>query len=336
MDVETELGLQRIVLIADCVEVEPDQTSSFSSALDQTRLSENLELKEGLEELGADVIVIEDPGDFALALDQFSDWLVFPNWMGERSRSRAGLIPAICEATGTRYVGADAYTRIVCGDKVLSRVLAKQAGFTLPKHCVCALGMTIGPLFDIEPPYVVKPSRQNSSIGISTRSLCSSEESCREVVATLQEEFQEPILVEKFIPGKEVSISMTGNPSGTTSLAACERYVIDDELYFESALFSLELKKYKMLETRLKPRPDLLTPDTVAACERLFRLLGCPSILRIDGRAPTADQLTLIEISPNPLMTMSSEYLGAFLLDGRARIDILHEILSNSLTRWRR
>ena len=66
----------------------------------------------------------------------------------------------------------------------------------------------------LEFPLVVKPAHEGSGMGVTDDSLVRDEPSLRREVARLVEHYEQPALVERYLPGREITVGMIGNPRG--------------------------------------------------------------------------------------------------------------------------
>ena len=69
-------------------------------------------------------------------------------------------------------------------------------------------------------PLIVKPAREDGSIGISSASVVATEGSTRECVQLVLERFAQPAIVEEFVDGREFAVSLLGPTAGPDSAPA--------------------------------------------------------------------------------------------------------------------
>ena len=151
------------------------------------------------------------------------------------------LVPAICESFGLRFVGPDVYGRIICQDKEISKRLAMQCGVLTPRYQIVRNHVGLQKLNPKQFPLVVKPNLEGSSIGISKRSIVKNIDELRDVVTEVLTKFDQPALIEEFIPGREVCYNLIeGNPATDGQFA--EICIADQPNYFEQNLFCAEEK----------------------------------------------------------------------------------------------
>lgn len=106
------------------------------------------------------------------------------------------------EALGVPYTGAGVETSRVCFDKVLSKEVFVKAGVPTPRAEAFASGEEVKPTIPL--PFVVKPPREGSSVGIHIV------REPEEIAPALEDvaKYDDHVLIEQFIKGKELTVSI--------------------------------------------------------------------------------------------------------------------------------
>jgi D-alanine-D-alanine ligase len=175
---------------------------------------------------------------------------------------------------------------------------------------------------DMQFPLFVKPSREGTGMGVSAESIVNTEEQLRHQLRRLFERYDQPVLVERFIEGREVTLGMLGN---LTSPVAWR--LPDDEeaprisrgLHFFPPL-EVDMSRYPAEEagiytSRIKTEwaEDFhyICPAPLSAAEveelnwltaATFRVTGCLDVARVDFRLDANDNNRpyILEINPLP------------------------------------
>jgi D-alanine-D-alanine ligase len=289
--------------------------------------------KEELDEvLGAiravcrDVTVYQNPPSFIEQISSHATAVVLPFWAGQRSRNRTALLAAVAEAYGLECFGADAYAYIIGQDKALSKQLAREFGLLTPTS-VLIRGVEQLSLIDLlEPPTVVKPNLQGSSIGISQQSLCRDNVQAKALAASLLGHFPEPVLVEKFIEGLEVTITLWGEGRNIKLFQAVEIYEPTGRIDFTTTIWSYELKKLSHRPAKAQ-RPVMLAPREESALRELFAAMGKLELVRVDGRL-TPEGFYFLEMNPEPYLGRIGSVAKAFALQGCGYEEMFYRLLS--------
>lgn len=109
-----------VVLVADRLYTDDINTEFDASDLEKISDEYYYGLYEELKKVcGGTVFHYQSPKDLADNAYKHKDDIVFTIYGGEKSRNRMALVPAVCESYGLKYVGADAYARIICLKKLV-------------------------------------------------------------------------------------------------------------------------------------------------------------------------------------------------------------------------
>ncbi|MBN1953685.1 MAG: hypothetical protein JW900_01435 [Anaerolineae bacterium] len=275
---------------------------------------------------------------------------------GHFGDSREAQVPAILEMLRIPYTGSKVLTLALTLDKPMTkRVLAFHA---LPTPAFQVLERADEPLDDgLDFPLFVKPSRQGTGMGISPQSIVHDETQMRAQVSRLLEKYQEPILVEHFVAGREITVGVVGNLAPPVA-----RRVPEDEtaprvqrgLRFLPPL-EIDLGAYAEEEggiythrakveladklTYICPAP--LDADLAAELNWLtaatFRVTGCLDVARVDFRLDAADgdRPYILEINPLPgLAPGISDLVIEAQADGVDHAELVNMILEQALARY--
>ena len=116
-----------------------------------------------------------------------------------------GGLQAYLEEKGIPYTGTGVESSRVGFDKVLSKEEFLNAGAPTPKSQTMLTSEGAAGV-EFELPYVVKPPREGSSVGVH---VCKTEE---EAIAAFEDvsQYSEDVLVEQFVDGKELTVAIVG------------------------------------------------------------------------------------------------------------------------------
>lgn len=113
-----------------------------------------------------------------------------------------------------------------------------------------------------------------------------------------------PFLLEEFLPGKDISVGIIGNPPGCTVLPITEEdySAVPEELpkicgYEAKWLPDSPYWKIKSIPADL---PEKTSKEIVKWCLTLFNRLGCRDYARFDWRLDAEGKPRLLEVNPNP------------------------------------
>jgi D-alanine-D-alanine ligase len=216
-------------------------------------------------------------------------------------RSREAQVPSILEMLGIPYVGSDPECLAICLDKPLTKKLAKLAGIQTPEWRLIdnekELKETIWKGFPF--PAIVKPAYEGSSKGIHPNSLVDSSEEATRTVNDRMELYRQPVMVEQFIDGDEITVGMLGNspPKVLGMMRILPRKQSNRFVY------TVEVKRdwKNLVDYECPAHLKEATSEKIAAYSlKTFEMLGCRDFSRIDFRVNADGIPYMLEINPLP------------------------------------
>ena len=185
--------------------------------------------------------------------------LVFNIAEGQRSRSREAHVPAVCEMLGVPYTHSDPLTLAMTLDKELTKRIAASHGIATAPFCLIERTSDVADA-PIPPfPIIAKPNGEGSSMGIRRNAVCRDRAALACRVEALLANYRQPVLVESFLPGTEVTVAVMGDGPGAHALGAMEIAPRDGGA--EHFIYGVETKRNYLAEVdyhvppRLLPRP---------------------------------------------------------------------------------
>jgi len=215
-------------------------------------------------------------------------------------RSREAQVPSVLEMLDIPYSGSDPQCLAICLDKPLTKKLVAAAGVATPRWRVIGdNGRMKDVTWDGFPfPAFVKPSHEGSSKGIRFRRAETGAEAA-DMAAALLSRYRQPVMVEEFIAGDEVTVGVIGNAPPRV-LGLMRILPRQKEGYF---VYSLEVKRdwenlvdYEC-PARLEPRVmQMIAESSLQA----FEALGCRDVARMDFRVAPDGVPYFLEVNPLP------------------------------------
>ncbi|MCX6573266.1 MAG: hypothetical protein NTX99_04675 [Candidatus Aminicenantes bacterium] len=190
------------------------------------------------------------------------------------------------------YIGSDSRTMKAMIDKFQTHEILAAAGVAVPSHVLLRSGDDAAA---VTYPAFVKPICESRSVGISDESVVHDEAELRRRVAFIEKEFDEPALVEEFLPGDEYTALVLGN--GKTREVLPGLVTVEDSHFrnyriLRSDLRGVGLTRISLAGDRTKEAQDL--GDAAAEA------MGCLDHVRIDMRVDRAGKLRIIEVNGIP------------------------------------
>ena len=215
-------------------------------------------------------------------------------------------IPALLDILKISYTGAGPQCLAFCYDKSLVRGMAKEMEIPIPEGKFIKPGDNLIDL-PLYFPVMVKPNFGDSSFGITQNSVVYNGEQLMSSISEIREKFgyENPILVEQFLPGKDLTLGIIGNPPQDYRILPISE---DDYSALPSELPKICGYEAKWLPKspywKIKSVPAILTEETISIIEtcslKLFERLECRDYCRFDWRLDADGNPKLLEVNPNP------------------------------------
>nr|MDZ8018047.1 D-alanine--D-alanine ligase [Nostoc sp. SerVER01] len=291
-------------------------------------------LEDALFELGHQVERIGNGRELAVRLAKGDRWnLVFNIAEGLKGRSREAQVPAVCELFAQPYTFSDPLTCALTLDKALAKRLVRDRGLPTA-HFEVVNSTAQAQNLSLPLPLFLKPVAEGSSKGVTGRSFVKEREELVTRYELLRKQFQQPVLVETFLPGREVTVGIIGNGSNSRVIGVME--VMFTDRAETSAYTTLNKDEYlERVSYRL-----LIDPEPLAAQARQLALdayytLDCRDAARVDMRCDANGVLQFLEINPLPgLHHIRSDLPIMGRLAGMSYTEIIAAIVESAWQRY--
>lgn len=217
--------------------------------------------------------------------------------------------PVLLELMNAKYSGADPFVALLVNDKEFTKKVLRSVNVLTPRSMLVFNAEGLYEklnLSKIQPPLVVKPNCEGSSLGILSDSLCDSYNNAVLVTKKLLPQFRE-VIIEQYIAGYECTVWLIGNPK--KFLLVAPLLISDGEKYFfYRRIFTMHDKANHV---RQYHRPEeILNVDRILEikqmAKKIFAELGLRDYARIDFRI-TEDSIYFIEANALPIFSRTSE-----------------------------
>jgi D-alanine-D-alanine ligase len=246
-------------------------------------------------------------------------------------------IAAFLELLGKKYTGTGTHGLMLAQDKAVAKKIFAFHGIHTPTFAKSFRGR-LDFSHDLQFPVIVKPAREDGSIGIEFSAVVNSIRELMERMDWLHANFDSPVLIEEYIDGREMYVGIIGNdkaealpiveldlsklPDGTPRIAAAE------------VKWGKGTKAYK--DTKSAIATDLseevvqtLQQTAVAA----YQALELRDYGRVDMRLQADGRVHVIEVNPNPWLSSRAEFAMAARKSGRTYPQLVEEIIELATTR---
>jgi D-alanine-D-alanine ligase len=198
----------------------------------------------------------------------------------------------VLDERGIPYIGSDSRTMRAMIDKFETHEILAAAGVAAPAH---VLLRSEDDAAGIAYPAFVKPICESRSVGISDESVVHDESQLRRRVAFIEKEFDQPALVEEFLPGDEYTSLVLGN--GETRECLPGLVTVGDSHFKTYRILRSDLRGVGLTRVSLAGER---TGEARALGDAAAEAMGCLDHVRIDMRVDREGRLRIIEVNGIP------------------------------------
>ena len=251
---------------------------------------------QALKKKGYKVKILDARGNFVSKLKKLNPKIVFNALHGKYGED--GFVQSILEFLKIPYTHSGVVSSSLAMDKMLSRVIFKKNKLKVPKYFLIEKNYKGNVEKKIKSkkikfPIVIKPNNEGSSLGVY---ICKNKKTFKKNYNKIKNEYNQ-ILVEEYIPGKEIQVAVMGNkPLGAIEL------IPKREFYDYEAKYSSDAKTKHVMPAKLKKNKY---KEVLRIAKKAHKVLGCKGVTRSDFRF-FKDNFYLLETNTQPGMTKLS------------------------------
>jgi D-alanine-D-alanine ligase len=327
----------RIGLSYDLKSAVPLDEASPEDALEEYDSRETVEIiAAALEAAGHSVVMLGGGREFLENILWEKVDIVFNIAEGRgNSRSRESQVPSVLEMLGIPYTGSDSQCLTICLDKPLAKKLVAAEGVSTPRWQIITDEEDLGqiPWEQFPFPAIIKPAHEGSSKGIRLTSVVDGVSRAQEEVIRLLDRYRQPVMVEEFITGDEVTVGIVGNfpPRVVGMMRIIPRR---REKHF---VYSLEVKRdyLNLVDYECPPHlSDEVRERISRSSLKVFGVLGCRDFARIDFRVNPEGVPYFLEINPLPGLGSYSDLVIIADKSGWTYKKLINAVLDAALKRY--
>lgn len=256
--------------------------------------------------------------------------IVFNICEGVKGIGREAQVPALLEAYGIPYVFSPSEVMITTMDKSLAKRIVASHGIPTANFKVI---YAVEDLQDISLPFPLfaKPIAEGTSKGITQKSLIKDSSTLQSTVLGIIKQFKQPALVERYLPGRDLTVGIIGSGKNARALGVMETHYRKGAEAGSQSFYNKE--HYENLLDYV-----LIHDETAKAAAEIalksWQALHCLDAGRVDLRCDEHGLPHFIEV--NPLAGLNPIRSDLAILTQKAGIpynQLIHEIMENALTR---
>jgi D-alanine-D-alanine ligase len=216
---------------------------------------------------------------------------------GLRGVAREAQVPAILEVYEVPYTFSDPLVMALCLHKGFAKTAVKAAGVPTPDFAV------VEELADVEElnlpfPLFAKPLAEGTGKGIGPSSVLRNRSALKRLCAELLARYRQPVLVETYLPGRELTVGLVGTGANARVLGTLEIVLLagaEPEAYsYKNKELCEDLVDYRLV----RPEEDEEVRGAESLALKAWRALGCRDAGRIDFRSDSAGRPHFLEANP--------------------------------------
>jgi D-alanine-D-alanine ligase len=308
-------------------------------------------IRAALETDGHETTFIQADTDLPYALKEDRPDICFNIAEGLGGDAREAQVPALLEMLSIPYTGSRVLTNGISLDKTLTKRIWRDR--RLPVAPFQEFNIGDEPLRpELNFPLFVKPAREGTGMGVDTKAIVKNEKELRERTQYIINTYQQPALVETFLPGREFTVGVLGRPDAKLYSRHPEWYEKDG--FHRLPILELDSSRSvtpnvysqasKSKEVGEEGAPDYVCPANLDPelekklkhfALRAHQLLYALDVSRTDIRLDEEGNPRLLEINTLPGLTPNySDLCLQAKAEGIRYEDLILEILYLGASRW--
>lgn len=238
------------------------------------------------------------------------------------------LVRLLLESRGARMVGSEARASFLADDKIATKARLSAAGIPTPPGTIATSGGWQLPKW-LEPPLVLKPAFEHMSRGLF---LARNESEALRTAADLLCRYGQPILVEPYLPGRELAIPLLAGPIGLEVLPFVEWRLENTGKELLSETFkSVDPPPESIMPANL---PADLQEEIEALARRAFEALGLRDYARFDLRLTRDGTPFFLEANITPSLETHEAFARSAEWAGLDYPALIERLLSSAQSRY--
>jgi D-alanine-D-alanine ligase len=308
-------------------------------------------IRAALETDGHQTCFIQADMDLPYALKEERPDICFNIAEGLGGDAREAQVPALLEMLNIPYTGSRVLTNGISLDKTLTKRIWRDRRLPVAPFQEFTIGdEPLRP--ELNFPLFVKPAREGTGMGVDTKAIVKNEKELRERAMYIINTYQQPALVETFLPGREFTVGIMGRPDAKLYSRHPEWYEKDGFHRFpvleldssRSVTPNVYSQASKAKDVGEEGAPDYVCPAVLDPelekklkhfALRAHQLLYALDVSRTDIRLDDEGNPRLLEINTLPGLTPGySDLCLQAKAEGIRYEDLILDILYLGASRW--
>jgi len=245
--------------------------------------------------------------------------------------SREAQVPTLLEAFNLPYTFSDPLVLTLSLHKGMAKRIFRDLGISTPEFNEIESADQIDRL-TLDFPAFAKPIAEGTGKGIDSASRISDQFELKEVCIRLLNTYQQPVLVETYLPGREFTVGIVGTGEKARSVGVIEVILLESAEQNAYSYINKE-KCEELVEYRKATDSEAREAELTALSA--WRGLGCRDAGRVDLRSDARGVPNIMEI--NPLAGIHPDHSDLPIickLHGIPYIELIRMIMESALSRY--
>ena len=263
--------------------------------------------------------IFDDLGVLQQKLQQFQPDVIF-NLADQFNNNRAfdQNIVSFLAMHGVPFTGCGSTGLTLCKHKGISKKILGYHRIHVPDFVTIARGKRIARPRRLKFPILVKPLKEEASLGISQASFVETDEQFKERVQFIHDSYDNDVIAEEYIEGRELYVSILGNHRlqvfPIRELIFKEVPPDEPKIATYKAKWDEEYRKRWGLQNQFAEGLDpAVAANIEQTCKRIYHLLTIDGYARIDLRLSAKNEVYFIEANPNPILAEEEDFAQSAL-----------------------
>ena len=247
------------------------------------------------------------------------------------------VLPSLFELAGVRYTGSGPLALATALRKDRTKAILRAHGVPTPASAVSVDGTLPKKLPPL--PCIVKPAREDASTGIWLRSVVKTPRDLAARVAEVHARYRQPVLIEEFIRGRELYVSLLGN--GDT-LVALPMHEVDfsampagaPHIVTYDGKWDPSSQEYKGTRSMRAEVTDAVRARCADAARAAFVALELSDYARVDLRLAADGTPYVIDVNPNCDLSDGAGVCRAASFGGLTYSDLIDRVVAAAMARY--
>jgi len=227
-------------------------------------------------------------------------------------------IVSFLELQDVPFTGCGSTGLTLCKHKGISKKILGYHRIRVPDFTIIPRGKRTARPKRLAFPILVKPLKEEASLGISQASFVENDDQFKERAAFIHEKYDQDVIAEEYIEGRELYVGILGNHRlrvfPIRELVFKEVPPDEPKIATYKAKWDEEYRKRWGIQNEFASQLDsALLREIEQSCKKIYRLLAIDGYARLDLRLTADNHVVFIEANPNPILAREEDFAQSAL-----------------------